>query len=452
MMLGELNAIVAGGESEQVEFKKSTGQRTDAAKAVCAMLNARGGFMLFGVTDAGDMVGQQVTAKTLENVVRELRKIEPSVLLNPEEVTLSDDRSVIVIPVPQLGGGPYTYDGRPYVRQGPTTIIMPQEQYRRLLLEQMHPTQRWESQPAYEFGIEDLDHAEITRTVDEAIRRGRMEEPGTRDPEALLLGLDLIQHGRLLNAAVVLFGKTDRFMPHYPQCLLRMARFRGVTKSEFIDNQQARGHAFQLLIRAQRFMQDHLPIAGRIVPGVFERIDEPLYPPEALREALANALCHRDYGIGGGSIGVAIFDDRLEISSTGPLHFGLTPDDLLKPHASKPWNRLISNVVYRRAIIEQWGRGTLKMVELTRQAGLVPPEFEEQTGEVIVRFRPVGYELSALQEEILNVLAELGPSSIAEIVGSVEGAKRTIQRNLNTLRERGFVRLEGRGHVARWRL
>ncbi len=290
MMLGELNAIVAGGESEQVEFKKSTGQRTDAAKAVCAMLNA----------------------------------------------------------------------------------------------------------------------------------------------------------------AVVLFGKADRFMPHYPQCLLRMARFRGVTKSEFIDNQQARGHAFQLLIRAQRFMQDHLPIAGRIVPGVFERIDEPLYPPEALREALANALCHRDYGIGGGSIGVAIFDDRLEISSTGPLHFGLTPDDLLKPHASKPWNRLISNVFYRRAIIEQWGRGTLKMVELTRQAGLVPPEFEEQTGEVIVRFRPVGYELSALQEEILNVLAELGPSSIAEIVGSVEGAKRTIQRNLNTLRESGLVRLEGSGRSARW--
>ena len=153
-------------------------------------------------------------------------------LLNPEEVTLSGDRSVIAIPVPQLGGGPYTYDGRPYVRQGPTTIIMPQEQYRRLLLEQMHPTQRWESQPAYEFGIDDLDHAEITRTVDEAIRRGRMEEPGTRDPEALLLGLDLIQHGRLLNAAVVLFGKADRFMPQYSQCLLRLARFRGVTKSE----------------------------------------------------------------------------------------------------------------------------------------------------------------------------------------------------------------------------
>ena len=111
MMLGELNAIVAGGESEQVEFKRSTGQRTDAAKAVCAMLNARGGFMLFGVTDAGEMVGQQVTAKTLEDVVRELRKIEPSVLLHPEEVALSGDRSVIVIPVPQLGGGPYTYDG-----------------------------------------------------------------------------------------------------------------------------------------------------------------------------------------------------------------------------------------------------------------------------------------------------------------------------------------------------
>ncbi|MHB9038896.1 MAG: ATP-binding protein [Armatimonadota bacterium] len=113
-----------------------------------------------------------------------------------------------------------------------------------------------------------------------------------------------------------------------------MARFRGVDKTEFIDNRLEHGNAFDLFQRAQRFFRDHLPVAGRIVPGLFERVDDPLYPPAALREAVANALCHRDYAKAGGSVSIAIFDDRLEISSSGILPFDLTPDDLLRPHAS----------------------------------------------------------------------------------------------------------------------
>lgn len=168
-----------------------------------------------------------------------------------------------------------------------------------------------------------------------------------------------------VNAAVVLFGKTQPLLPHYPQCVLRMARFRGRDTSEFLDNRQELGHAFDLFQRAQRFWRDHLPVAGRIVPQLFERIDDPLYPPAALREALANALCHRDYSIAGGAVSLALFDDRLETSSTGVLPFDLTPADLARPHRSRPWNPLIAQVFYRRGIIEIWGRGTLKMAELT---------------------------------------------------------------------------------------
>ena len=89
--------------------------------------------------------------------------------------------------------------------------------------------------------------------------------------------------------------------------------------SEFDDNRQFYGNAFTLYHNAQTFMMDHLPIASHFVPGQFERVDEPLYPTAALREALANALCHRDYLMGGGSIGVGIYDDRLEITSTGSV-------------------------------------------------------------------------------------------------------------------------------------
>jgi ATP-dependent DNA helicase RecG len=463
MTPGELEALVSGGESDRVEFKKTTGQRSDGAKTVSAMLNGEGGFVLFGVTDAGEIRGQEVTAKTLEDLVHELRKIEPQPLLSPERVPAADGRVVIVISVPGRTGGPYTYDGRPYVRQGPVTIPMPQDEYRRLILERAHPSHRWEIQPASEIGIQDLDAAEITRTIDEAVRRLRMEDPGTRDPEALLRGLNLIdQHGRLLNAAVVLFGRADRLLPHYSQCLLRLARFRGTDKTEFADNRQEVGNAFELLTRAQRFLRDHLPVAGRVVPNLFERADDPLYPPVALREALANALCHRDYGMAGGSVGVAIYDDRLEITSTGNLPFGLTPDDLKRPHASRPWNPLIASVFYRRGIIEQWGRGTIKILELTEQAGLVEPEFEQRGGEVVVRFFPQVYvpptrvsrELSPLQQEILEVLASTGPARLSAIhfFLSADVAKATVKDNLQVLKQLGLVQMTGRTGGARWSL
>ena len=212
------------------------------------------------------------------------------------------------------------------------------------------------------------------------------EDPGTREPTELLRGLGLLQHGVLLRAAAVLFGNAERLEFEMPQCLLRVARFRGLDRMEFLDNRQFHGNAFVLLANAERFLRDTLPIAGRFEADRFERIDEPLYPPLATRESLANALCHRDYAIGGGSVGVAVYDDRLEVTSSGTLHFGLTPEKLFAPHESLPWNPLIARTFYRRGIIEEWGRGTLKMAALTTAAGLPRPEIEDAGGCVTVRF------------------------------------------------------------------
>ena len=386
MNLSELRELVASGETERIEFKRTTGQRKEGAKTACAMLNGSGGFVLFGISDSGRMTGQAVSQGTLNDIANELAKIEPPAFPDTEAVPVGGDRSVIVLRVP--GGGPYTYDGRPYVRSASTTRIMPQRQYERLLLERMHGSRRWENQPVSGLTVKDLDRTEIVRTVDEAIRRQRLEDPGTRNARDLLAGFGLIEKGELLNAAVVLFSRRERLLPQYPQCTLRMARFRGTDKSEFLDNRQEQGNAFELLQRAQRFFRDHLPIAGRVLPNVFERVDNPLYPPAALREALANALCHRDYSVPGGAVSLAIYDDRLEVASTGSLPFDLTPADLLRPHASRPWNPLIAQVFYRRGLIEVWGRGTLKMRDLTEAAGLPAPEFECGAGEVLVRFRP----------------------------------------------------------------
>lgn len=208
-------------------------------------------------------------------------------------------------------------------------------------------------------------------------------------PVEALEKLKRVENDRILQAAMVAFAK--EVLPDYPQCGLRMARFRGTTKTEFLDQRQLTGHAFLLLREADLFLRRHLPVAGRFEPGLFERQDEPLFPPLALREALVNALCHRDYSIPGGAVNVAIFDDRLEISSTGVLPYGLTVADLKRNHQSLPRNPLLANVFYLRGLIERWSRGTQKIVELCVRAGHPEPEFEERASEFVVRFIPSGY-------------------------------------------------------------
>ena len=130
MTRDEIQQIVESGESETVEFKKTTGQRRRAAETACGMLNAKGGFVLFGVTPAGQIRGQEVSEDTLEDVVSELRKIEPSIVIQPETVSVSESRDVIVLSVPGDQQSVYTYAGRPYIRHGPITAQMSQGIYK----------------------------------------------------------------------------------------------------------------------------------------------------------------------------------------------------------------------------------------------------------------------------------------------------------------------------------
>ena len=236
----ELDQVIGQGEGVTVEFKKTTGPHDEGLKTACAMLNGRGGFVLFGVSDKGVVLGLQVGAHTLENLVNAFRKFEPPAFPDVETVEVAPGLFVIALRVPG-GGGPYTYDGRPYLRNSRVTNQMPQSVYEQKLLARTHPMRRWELQPAAGVTAADLDPSEVTRTVEEAIRRGRMDEPGTRALDPLLTGLGLIRDGVLLNAAVPLFARADRLPLYYPQCLLKLARFKGRDKSEFIDNRQEYG-------------------------------------------------------------------------------------------------------------------------------------------------------------------------------------------------------------------
>ena len=479
MITERIARIVAAGESETLEFKSTTGARREAARTVCAMLNQQGGQVLFGVTPDGQVVGQQIGDRTIEDIGEELARIDPPAFPSVERIPVADNRAVIAIIVNRGQARPFMYRGCAYRRVGNTTVEMRANEYQRMLFERMHSEQRWENLPADAWTVDDLDANEVRTTVEEAVRRGRLEDPGTRDPQDLLRGLGLFRDGIVWRAAVALFGNEKRIRSDFPQCLLRVARFKGTDRTEFLDNRQFHGNAFSLLRAAERFLRDSLPIAGRIEEERFERIDEPLFPPLATREALANAFCHRDYSIGGGSIGVAIYDDRLEITSSGSLHFGLTPEKLFAPHESLPWNPLIADAFYRRGLIERWGRGTLRMAELTTEAGLPIPEIEDAGGCVRVRFRheltPVriagvgetkvggsatvsverrhSHDLDSRQIAVLEVLDRAdAPLPLREILARLMPPveKRRVGKDLAVLKYRGLADSSGQGRGARW--
>ena len=435
MQLEELQKLITKGESEDLEFKKTSGQRSEAAKTICALLNGLGGFVLFGVSDVGEIVGQQVTAKTLEDITLELRRIEPPAFPDIETITIGGERVVIVVRVPGKLGT-YCYDGRPYIRHGPSTQVMPRGEYEKRVLEKFHAHRRWENESAPAWvTISDLDEEEIQSTLQNAVQLGRMKKPTHSDVESILRGLGLFDAGHLLNAAVILYGKADRLFSTYPQMSLRLGRFRGSDRlTGFIDNREYWGNAFDLLRRGERFLLDHVPIAGRVVPGKIIREDYPLYPLIATREAIANAICHRDYTTAGGAVAIAMYDDHLEIINPGILHFDITPERLSQPHESKPWNPIIANVFYRAGIIERWGMGTLNIIEWCKENGNPKPNWEIRTQAVVTTFLPSLFfstgktpeeidkrpesepesRPESLEIELLNLLKE-GPLSKSEI-------------------------------------
>ena len=461
MNLAELRRHTATGESETMEFKKSTAELTAAGETLCAFLNTSGGMVFIGVLDDGHIIGQDIGELTERDVAQMLMRIEPAGSVRLDKIALpGTDRQVIVLEVDSPSETlPYVYSGRPYRRIGPTTSIMPQEQYQSLLLSRVHERSRWENTPADGVTLDSLDIEQLLRTVRSGVAVGRLPESTGSNPAELLEKLGLSIKGQLLNAAVVTFG--TRFLPYYPQCHLRLARFKGCDKTEFLDNRQLQGHGFTILDESMTFLQRHLPVASRIEADKLQRIDEPLFPLEALREAVVNAISHRDYSIAGGAVNIAIYDDRVEIWSDGTLPFGLKVEDLKREHRSRPRNPIIAGVFYRHGVVESWGRGTQKIVELCVKAGHPQPEFLEEAGCVGVRFLPagysapyrVGYDLSNRQREILSILAT-GSYAVRDIMEKLVNppSSVTVRDDLYQLKQLGLIGLTGRARKAKWHL
>ena len=380
----ELLALVAQGENEVVEFKETTGQRVEACHTLCAFLNGKGGTVVFGVTNKDKLVGQLVSDETRKNLAAEFVKFEPGYEFPVEYVGVDDAHQAIVVRVPAGKARPYQYDGKAYRRVQSTTRTMPQQQYELLLKERGGFRSAWESGPNDDLTMEALDAELVCETARMGVAYGRLDAMAdVTDPQRLLRKFGLMKNGRIFNGAAVLFGKD---FVDYPQCYLRMARFDGVDKREFADSRNVQGNLFTLANEAVAFCFKHLNLRGK-TRGRLLRDETLEVPVDALREAVVNALAHRDYANPGGSASIAIFDDRVEISNPGSFPPEFPLDSPEKSDDSFPHNPVMARVLYLRKTIETWGRGMNLIFSSCRDEGREPPSVIDENGVVKIVFR-----------------------------------------------------------------
>lgn len=385
--LAALQSLIARGKSEALEFKRSTAELKRAGETLCAFLNGEGGQVLIGVAPDGRLVGQAVADITLRDITAMLGRFEPVARVEMSRVDIGSERQVIVLEaVPSRQFAPFVFESKAYQRTGPTTTVMLQEEYARLLLDRNHSRHRWENQPAVGVRLEDLDYEEILRTRATAIEQRRLLAGTSMDIGDILDRLGLRIEGQVTQAAQMLYG--TRFLPDYPQALLKLGRFRGTKiTGDIVDNKQEYLHAFAMVREAIAWLDRTLPLSARFPPGAINREGRLPVPAEALREIIINAVIHRDVSNPSSYVAIAVFDDRIEIHSIGAFPTGIRAELLAQEHRSIPRNPLIAGAFHRTGAVEVWGQGTNRVVEACRAYGIAEPTFTEASGAVTVTFQ-----------------------------------------------------------------
>lgn len=419
--LATLQELIAQGESDTLEFKRSTAELRRAGETLCAFLNGDGGQVLVGVGPKGQLLGQQVADITLRDIAATLGRIEPATRVEMDRVALENGLEAIVISAPSSRAfAPFVFDDKPYKRVGSTTTTMSQDEYMRLLLDRNHARHRWENQHATGLRLEDLDHEEILRTRASAIEHRRLSPSTSMDVSDILDRLGLRIDGQITNAAQMLYG--TKFLPRYPQALLKLGRFRGTKiTGDILDNQQIHLHAFAMVREAIAWLDRTLPLAARFAKGRIFREDRQPVPAEALRETIINAVIHRDLSLASGYVAIAVFDNRIEVRSVGELPFGLRAEQLSEDHPSRPRNPDLAGAFHRTGAIEVWGRGTNRVIDACRAWGIEAPTFKVEMGVMVVTFpaviRPGGEAENAGLSQRTDLVGDL----VADLVGDPVG-------------------------------
>lgn len=430
------------GESEILEFK--TAFNEDVLESIGAFANARGGAVLVGVEDAGTVRGIQIGRKTLEDWANRIQaatdpRLQPSI-----SKLEHNGKTVVAIAIEPAAGVPVSVRGRYFRRVGRTNQRMShQEIMQRMIL---GSGLSWDAVIELEASWDDLDPDKIQKFMAAVRRTGRRPIPEGTSEREFLEKLELLKDDHPTRAALLLFGKQPT--SYFPSAFLKIGRFRSPIL--IVDDREVEGTLLEQVDEAMSWFRERLQTKF-VITGKPQRDVIWEYPLEAVREAIINAICHRDYA-SPINIQIRLYDDRLAVWNPGGLPFPLTPADLLHEHASIPRNRKVAEAFFYVKLIEQWGSGTTRMAAALQEAGLPAPEFDVSTAGLFrlnlhqdpfteERLQSLG--LNERQKRAVIYVREHGKIGNTEYQHMERVSERTASRDLAVLVQLGILAPSG---------
>lgn len=389
-----LEALIQGGETSTVEFKVATPRPSELAERICGFANSLGGFIIVGIADkTWEVVGVKSASEAIDGMLQAARLCKPTVRFDPPEPQIAEleGKQVVVAYIPPNGGVLYQAGGVCWIRRGTFTVPLTVKEIEEFLY--TRGIMAWETRPVSRATIADLDMNMVELYLTQRSARSKLAGRLANVEEILLNNgcATVTQDGpqqsvvRPTNAGMLLFG-------YDPQQFLLQAEiicilYRDTSgKQRYADRRILQGTITQQIDQAEAFFKQYVPVPARMEG--FHRIDEPDYPLDALREAVVNAVVHRDYSLQGEAIRIFYYPDRIEIRNPGLLMPGIKLEDLQQGKVrSKPRNPVLATVLrdFPGGYMERVGSGISFMINQMRALGRPDPQFSEQ-GEFIVTF------------------------------------------------------------------
>jgi ATP-dependent DNA helicase RecG len=429
-------------EHQNIEWKESW--HNDYFKWICGFANAQGGNLFVGIDDKGKTKHLDNAKKLLEDLPNQVRDLLGLMVdVNLHTTNGNDYLEIVVEPYPF----PISLRGKYYYRSGNTLQELKGAALSKFLLQRQG--KKWDGVPVPNVLADDLKNDTFDFFRKKATRSKRLEPEdldGTNQELLESLQLYLEDEKMLKRAAILLFHpKPERYVTG---AYIKIGYFEN--EADLMYQDEAHGNLFEQIEKTMDLLFSKYIKALISYEGV-SRVETYEYPREAIREALLNAVAHKDYS-GGAPVQIKVYKDRLMIWNDGQLPDNWTVSNLLKKHASKPYNPDIANTLFRSGYIESWGRGIEKMMNYCLEAGIPAPNYSFEGSDFLVEFRKDIYHEEYLIELGLNerqIKAVLYTKENEKITNSDyqklnEISKRTATNELTELVEK-YVLFERKG-------
>lgn len=377
-------------ETQNIEYK--TTWRDEYLKWICGFANAKGGKIFIGKDDAGNVVGVANAKKLMEDIPNKTRGILGIIVdVNLHTTTEGVYLEIIIEDYPY----PVNYKGQYHYRSGSTKQELKGAALDKFMLQKKG--KKWDGVPLPNILVSDLKEETFDFFRKRALKSKRIEEDVLTDSnEHLIENLQLKENDFLKRAAILLFHpKPENFVTG---SYIKIGFFE--SDSELMYQDEIHGNIFEQIEKTMDLLFTKY-IKANISYEDIQRIETYEYPKEAIREALLNAIIHKDYS-GNTPIQISVYKDKIMLWNEGQLPENWTIETLTKKHSSKPYNPDIANAVFRCGYIEAWGRGTIKIIEKCKEAGLPTPLYYYESSGFWVEFRKDIYNESYLQTLNLN--------------------------------------------------